>query len=142
MVHALHQIWRVTRSTVLDIRPLALSPLIYVRDRNGVDTFCGELTWCDDSGQHHIQSDAALARAISDGKFVVEAQDQFNWFDTFETTDELVEQVHDEWITWTVGEDAALKLMRVMETAGQGAIPYLRQGIGVRVLKKKTKKSE
>ena len=136
MVHALHETWRVTRSEVLDIRPLALSPLVFVRDRNGGDTFCGELKWCDDSGQHHIQSDTALARVVAEDKFIIAKEDRFDWYDTFETTDELVEQVHDDWLTWSVDEDTALKLMRAMKDSGRGATAFIRQGIGVRLLKK------
>lgn len=136
MVHALHETWRVTRSEVLDIRPLALAPLVFVRDRNGGSTFCGELKWCDDSGQHHIQSDTALARVIADNKFVITQEDRFDWHDTFNTADELVEQVHDDWLTWTVDEDTALKLMRTMKDSGRGAVAFIKQGIGVRLLKK------
>ncbi len=135
MVHALHETWRVTRSEVLDIRPLALAPLVFVRDRNGGSTFCGELKWCDDSGQHHIQSDTALARVIADNKFVITKEDRFDWYDTFNTADELVEQVHDDWLTWTVDEDTALKLMRTMKDSGRSAVAFIKQGIGVRLLK-------
>ena len=136
MVHALHETWRVTRDEVFDIRPHVFAPLIYVRDRNGGEAFCGELTWCDDSGQHHIQSDAALARVIAVGKFVIAKEDHFDWFETFDTADELVEQVHDDWITWTVDEDVALRLMRAMKDSGRGAKAFIKQGIGVRLLKR------
>jgi hypothetical protein len=135
MVHALHETWRVTQSAVVDIRPLALSPLVFVRERNGGDIFCGELQWCDESGQHHIQSDTALARVLSDNKLVVVKEDRFDWYDTFETADALVEQVHDDWLTWTVDEDTALKLMRAMKESGRGATAFIKQGIGVRMLK-------
>jgi len=135
MVHALHETWRVTRSEVLDIRPLALAPLVFVRDRNGSEVFCGELQWCDDSGQHHVQSDTALARVIADNKFLIAKEDRFDWYDTFETADALVEQVHDDWLTWTVDEDTGLKLARVVKDLGRGAVPFIKQGIGVRLLK-------
>ena len=135
MVHALHETWRVSRNEVLDIRPLALSPLVYVRDRNGGDTFCGELKWHDDSGQHHIQSDEALATIVAEGKLIIVQEDRFDWYDTFDTADELVEHVHDDWLTWVVDEDTALKLMRAMKESGRGATAFIRQGIGVRLLK-------
>jgi len=135
MVHALHETWRVTRSEVLDIRPLALAPLVFVRDRNGSEVFCGELQWCDDSGQHHVQSDTALARVIADNKFLIAKEDRFDWYDTFETADALVEQVHDDWLTWTVDEDTGLKLARVVKDLGRGAVPFIKQGIRVRLLK-------
>ena len=135
MVHALHETWRVTRSEVLDIRPLALAVSLCSRSKRRRH-LCGELKWCDDSGQHHIQSDTALARVVAEDKFIIAKEDRFDWYDTFETTDELVEQVHDDWLTWSVDEDTALKLMRAMKDSGRGATAFIKQGIGVRLLKK------
>jgi hypothetical protein len=136
MVHALKETWRVSGAHLLDIRPRLGEPQVIVRDRDGRDTICGGLHWNGDDPEGHPHAEAALSRVVAEGLFTVIAEKQFDWIDAFESVDELVESVGEEWESRNLGEEAALKLMRTMETAGRGAVPFIRQPIGIRLLKK------
>ena len=136
MVHALQETWRVTHVHVLDVRPRVGEPQVIVRDRDGWDTICGGLHWNGDDPEGHPHAEAALARVIAEGKFVVAAEKEFDWIDSYESVDELVESINDDWVSRGLGEETALKLMRAMETAGRGATPFIRQQVGMRLLRK------
>ncbi len=136
MVHALKETWRVSRAHLLDIRPRLGEPQVIVRDRNGRDTICGGLHWNGDDPEGHPLAEAALSQVIAEGLFTIVAEKQFDWIDAYESVDELVEAINEEWESRSLGEEAALKLMRAMEAAGRGAVPFIRQPIGIRLLKK------
>lgn len=140
MVHALKETWRVTRAHVLDIRPLVGAPKVFVSDaRHGAkrsETLCGSLRPCSAEADMHAKADAAVDRVAAEGWFTTAAMQTFEWTDWFDSADELVEAVHEEWESWAVEEDTALKLMHTMERAGRGAAA-IRQSIGVRLLKKR-----
>lgn len=140
MVHALKETWRVSGAHLLDIRPRLGEPQVIVRDRDRRDTICGGLHWNggrqDSGAEGHPHAEAALSQVIAEGIFTVVAEKQFDWIDAYESVDELVEAVNEEWESRSLGEEAALKLMRTMEAAGRGAVPFIRQPIGLRLLKK------
>ena len=76
----------------------------------------------------------AAVQAVLDQKlFEVESAGSFEWLDSFDSTEELVERVEEDWDNWTVGEETALRLVKLMES---GAAPFIRQGIQAQVLKK------
>jgi hypothetical protein len=136
MVHALKEIWRVTRVHVLDIRPRPGEPQVIVRDRNGRDTICGGLHWNGGDPEGHPHAEGALSQVIAEGWFTIAAEEQFDWIDAFESVDELVESISEEWESRNLGEETALKLVRAVEAAGRGATPFIRQPIGIRLLQK------
>ncbi len=136
MVHALDETWRVTRAHVLDVRPRVGEPQVMVRDRHGRETVCGGLHWNGADPEGHFHADTALARVIAAGKFAAVAEKQFDWIDAYESVDELAESISDDWVSRELGEETALKVMRTLETAGRGAAPFIRQQIGIRLLKK------
>lgn len=140
MVHALKETWRVSRAHLLDIRPRLGEPQVIVRGRDERDTVCGGLHWNggrqDSGAEGHPHAEAALSQVIAEGMFTVVAEKQFDWIDVFESVEELVESVAEDWESRALGEEAALKLMRAMEAAGRGAVPFIRQPIGLRLLKK------
>jgi len=136
MVHALKEAWRVSRSTVLDIRPLVNAPQIWVKDRAGREANCGALVRRATAPENHAGATEALAQALSAGWFTRVAAQQFDWVDAFEDADSLVDEVTEEWDNWLIDEDTALTLVRALDRAGRGARPFIRQGIGAQVLKK------
>ncbi len=136
MVHALKETWRVTGAHLLDVRPRPGEPQVIARDRNGRDTICGGLHWNGGGPEGHPRAEAALSQVIAEGLFTIVVEKQFDWIDAYESVDELVEAVNEEWESRSLGEEAALKLMRTMEAAGRGAVPFIRQPIGIRLLKK------
>jgi len=136
MVHALQETWRVTRSTVLDIRPIVDAPRIGVKDRVGQEKDCGSLKWSGGGPERHAEATAAVSRVVEEGSFTIGAARQFEWVDSFEDVDELVATVAEDWESWSIDEDASLCLMQAMEKGGRGAVPLIRQGIRAQVLKK------
>ncbi|MBI3244135.1 MAG: hypothetical protein HYZ49_17780 [Chloroflexi bacterium] len=136
MVHALNESWRVARAHVLDVRPRVGEPQVLVRDKNGRETICGGLPWNGGDPEGHPPAEIALSRVVAAGKFTVLAETQFDWIDSYGSADELAESVSDDWVSRELSEETALKLMRVMEEAGPGAMPFIRQPIGIRLLKK------
>ena len=136
MVHALTEAARVAQTTVLDIRPLLEPPEIWVRNRAGADARCGGLQRKPDAPPSHVSAAKAVARAVNDSLFTIEKVERFEWIDVYESIDELIEEVAEEWENWLIEEDVSLKLVREMERAGRGAQPFIRQGIQAQVLKK------
>ena len=136
MVHALTEAARVAQTTVLDIRPLIEPPEIWVRDQAGADTRCGGLQRKPDAPPSHISAANAMAQVVAEGLFAIEKVERFEWIDVYESLDELIEAVAEEWENWLIEEDVSLKLVREMERAGRGAQPFIRQGIQAQVLKK------
>jgi hypothetical protein len=136
MVHALKEAWRVTRSTLLDIRPMIEPPSVWVRDRAGRDAACGGLLWKGGEPYLHGSANAALAAVVEQGLFTVEVSRQFEWFDLFENLDEMVETVAEEWDNWSLDEDTSLNVMRALEASGRGATLYVKQNIQAQVLRK------
>ena len=135
MVHALQETWRVTRSAVLDVRPIVGDPQVIVRDRNGSETACGGLRWDSSDPEGHPEADAALARALAEGWFAVDASRRFDWVDVFKSADELAETIHEEWER-DMDEETTLRLMHGMRRAGRGAEAMIRQAIRVQLLRK------
>jgi hypothetical protein len=135
MVHALQETWRVTRSAVLDVRPIVGEPQVIVRDRNGSETVCGGLRWDSPDPEGHPEADAALAQALAEGWFAVAASRQFDWVDVFKSADELAETIHEEWER-DMDEETTLRLMRGMRQAGRGAEAVIRQAIRIQLLRK------
>lgn len=136
MVHALKETWRMTRSTVLDIRPIVDAPRIGVKDRAEQERDCGGLKWSSGGPQSHAEAAAAVSRVVEAGLFTIGAARQFEWVDSFEDVDELVAAVAEDWESWSIDEDASLCLMQAMEKGGRGTAPFIRQGIRAQVLKK------
>jgi SAM-dependent methyltransferase len=134
---ALRECWRVAASAVLDIRPLADAPQVWVRNRAGQDAACGELSRRPGGPRHyHAEATAAVERAVLDGWFTVDTARHFDWIDTYEDAGELVASVEEDWEDWIVGEDTSLALLAALDQAGRGAIPFTRQGIQAQILRK------
>jgi len=135
MVHALNEAWRVARAEVLDIRPLIGEPQVIVRDRHGREWACGGLFWNGGDPEGHPEADEALRRVLAEDRFKIESETRFDWIDEYESAEELVESVDEDWTSRSINEDTALKLAQAMEEAG--TTPFIRQPIGVRLLIKK-----
>ena len=133
MVHALREAARVTRSVVVDIRPRVEPPQVWVRTRTGAEALCGGLVWKGGPVYIHLAANEAVQAALDQKLFEVESAGSFEWLDSFDSTEELVELVEEDWDNWTVGEETALRLVKLMES---GAGPFIRQGIQAQVLKK------
>lgn len=133
MVHALHEAARVARSVVVDIRPRVEPPEVWVRTLAGQEVSCGGLVWKGGEVYVHRAANEAVRTALADGLFVSAATGSFEWLDQFESIEELVEMVEEDWDNWTVGEDTALRLVKVGQP---GAVPFIRQGIQLQVLRK------
>ena len=137
MVHALTEAARVAQTTVLDIRPLIEPPEIWVRDqRAGAEARCGALQRKPDAPPSHVSAANAVARVVAEGLFTIEKIERFEWIDVYESIDELIEEVAEEWENWLIEEEVSLKLVRELERAGRGAQPFIRQDIQAQVLKK------
>lgn len=136
MVHALKEAWRVTRAEVLDIRPLVGEPQVIVRDRRGRDWACGGLHWDGGDPEGHPEAEEAVMRVVAEGRFKIESTAQFDWIDEYESADELIESVEEDWASRGISEDTALQLARSIADAGLGAAPFIRQPVGVRLLRK------
>jgi len=136
MVHALEEAWRVAQSTLLDIRPVVEPPVVWVRDRAGREIECGDLLWKGGEPHTHRSANAALATAVEQGLFVVEASRQFEWFDVFDNIDEMVETITEEWENWSLDEATSLRVMKVLEASGRGTALFVKQGVQVQVLRK------
>lgn len=134
MVHALLETARVTRSVVVDIRPRVEAPEVWVRTRTGAEVLCGALLWKGGEIYVHGAATEAVQTVITQGAFAIESTGSFEWIDQFESTDELVEIVEEDWDNWSVGEETALRLLNAMEP---GATLFVRQGIQVQVLRKR-----
>jgi hypothetical protein len=132
MVHALQEAGRVTRSMVVDIRPRAEPPEVWVRNQAGAEVLCGGLSWKGGEVYVHGSANEAVQSVLDRGLFKLELSDSFEWLDSFESTEALVESVEEDWDNWTVGEETALKLVKAL---GPGAEPFIRQGIQVQVLR-------
>lgn len=133
MVHALREAARVTRSVVVDIRPRVEPPQVWVRTRTGAEARCGGLVWKGRAVYIHRAANEAVQAVLDQKLFEVESAGSFEWLDSFDSTAELVELVEEDWDNWTVGEETALRLVKLMEP---GARPFIRQGIQAQVLKK------
>lgn len=134
-MHALREAVRVSRGTVLDIRATLPPPLVWVRNRAGQDINCGPVSRKTES-EHNLAANQAVGQALSDGWLMVADSRQFDWVDVYESGDELVEEVSDEWENWYIGEDLSIKLARALSDAGRGAVPFITQGVQAQVLKK------
>lgn len=131
---ALSEACRVSRGTLLDVRVTLSPPEIWVRNRARRDINCGPLTRQADM-DHNIAATQIMDWALREGWFTVAASRQFDWIDAYESGDELIAEVSDEWENWAVGEDASLCLARTLADAGRGAVPFIRQGVLAQVLK-------
>lgn len=131
---ALAEAMRVSRGTLLDVRVTMPPPEIWVRNRAGQDMNCGPLTRQADM-EHNIAATQTMEWALREGWFTVGASRQFDWIDAYESGDELVAEVSDEWENWIIGEDLSLRLARILADAGRGAIPFIRQGVLAQVLR-------
>jgi len=131
---ALSEARRVSRGTLLDLRVTLPPPEIWVRNRAGLDIECGPLTRQADM-QHNVAATQIMEWALREGWFTVAASRQFDWIDAYESSDELVAEVSDDWENWTIGEDVSLRLMRTLADAGRGAVPFIKQGVMAQVLK-------
>lgn len=136
MGHALRETWRVARSMVLDIRPAAEAPQVWVRDRAGRESLCGGLLWKGGEVHLHRAANEAVRQVLAESLFAVKAARQFDWVDAYENTDELIEDIADEWDNWGLDEDVSLRLVQTMERAGKGASPFVRQSIQAQLLQK------
>jgi SAM-dependent methyltransferase len=134
-MQALREAVRVSRETILDIRATLPPPLVWVRNRSGQDINCGPVSRKTES-EHNLTANEAVAQAIRDGWLTVTASRQFDWVDVYESGDELVGEVSDEWENWYIGEDLSIKLARALSDAGRGAVPFITQGVQAQVLKK------
>lgn len=136
MVHALREVWRAARSAVLDIRPTAESPVVWVRDRAGQETKCGDLHWKCGEAHAHRSANAAVEAVVAEGLFTLAEFRQFDWVDEFDDADDLVGTVADEWEHWSIEEDTSLRLVQTLKRAGRGAAPFIRQTIRAQMLRK------
>ena len=149
MVHALHEAWRVVRTAtnhanptpphtrgVLDIRPSTSEPMIYVRLHNGQEVRCGPVTCKDTSVDSHRNADQTTLRALSDGWFTLGAKRHFEWIDEYDTVDDLVTGVEEDWSAREVHQDVVLRLMQVMYDSMPNARALIKQRISVRLLHK------
>jgi len=126
----------VARWFVLDIRPVADEPEVWVRDRSGGETRCGGLTWVGDGPVGHAQASAAVDQILNEGWFAAPAPRRFEWVDVFDDADDLIECVSEEWEHRSVGEETSLRLVEALSRAGRGAAPFIRQGIQAQLLRK------
>jgi SAM-dependent methyltransferase len=141
-IPALREGWRVAASVVLDIRPVVDPPQVWVRDRAGHETACGELSRRPGGPRHyHAEARAALDRALAEGWFTLAEAHHFEWVDTYADAEELVASVEEDWEDWIVGEDTSLALIRALARAGRGAVPFTRQGIQAQLLRKVQERS-
>ena len=136
MVHALKEAWRAARAEVLDIRPLVGAPQVIVRDRRGRHWACGGLHWDGGDSEGHPEAEEAVMRVVAEGRFKIESAAHFDWIDEYESANELIESVEEDWASRGMGEDTALRLAQSLADAGPGAVPFIRQPIGVRLLRK------
>jgi SAM-dependent methyltransferase len=131
---ALTEALRVSRGTLLDVRVTVPPPEIWVRNRAGRDLKCGPLTRNADM-EHNIAATQITDWALHESWFTVAAAREFDWIDAYESGDELIAEVSDEWENWVVGEDASLRLARTLSDAGRGAVPFIKQGVLAQLLK-------
>lgn len=129
MVHALKESWRVVRRGLLDIRPSAAVPVVFVRYASGREVMCGGLSWQSDLPYSHERADEAVQRAVALGLFEVADRKSFDWVDEFATVDELVEAVEEEWPSWHIDEQSSLTLVNQWQQAGREATAHVRQSI-------------
>lgn len=133
---ALREAWRVARSTVLDIRAVLTPPEIWVRTNARGDLNCGPLTRREPHTHYNEEASQALDAALRDGWLRLVDRREFEWIDTYETVDEMIGEITDEWDSWIIEEDLALKTVRTFAEAGRGAIPFVRQGVHIQRLQK------
>ncbi len=131
---ALSEARRVSCGTLLDVRVTLPPPEIWVRNRAGRNINCGPLTRQADM-EHNIAATQIMDWALREGWFTVVAARQFDWIDAYESGDELVAEVSDDWENWIIGEDVSIRLARTLADAGRGAVPFIRQGVLAQVLK-------
>jgi hypothetical protein len=152
MGHALREARRVVRSTtnfasneppfiqgVLDVRPCTYDPVIYVRLANGQEVRCGPIAYEGTAVNRHRHAEQTTQKALSKGWFTEDAKRDFEWIDEYDTVDDLVTSVEEDWSSRILVEDVALRMMRIMDDALPGAQPVIRHWIGVRLLNKKTR---
>jgi len=133
---ALREAWRVAKTTVLDVRAVLAPPEIWVRTASKGDLNCGPLTRREPHTHYNEEASDALALALNQGLFALSDHREFDWIDTYETVDELIGEITDEWESWIIDEDLALRTVRTASEAGRGAIPFVRQGVQAQRLQK------
>lgn len=149
MVHALKEAWRVIRGEtnnfsngppyrrgLLDIRPRTSDPMIYVCLPGGREELCGPLTSTSTSVDKHSNAERAVKRAVDEGWFRLSAQRDFDWVDEYDTADDLVESIEEDWSSRSLEEDVALNLIKTMENCPPSTRALIKQRIGVRILQK------
>ncbi len=133
---ALREAWRVAKGIVLDIRAVLAPPEIWVRSTARGDLRCGPLTRREPHTHYNEEASQALTAAIQAGWFIPTERREFEWLDVYETVDEMVGEITDEWESWIIDEDLALKVVQTVADAGRGAVPFVRQGVQAQLLRK------
>lgn len=133
---ALREAYRVARASVLDIRAALAPPEILVRTQNRGDLLCGPLVRRVPHSHYNEEASVALEAALADGVFARRERREFDWIDVYENVDEMIGEITEEWESWIIDEDLALKTVRTFAEAGRGAIPFVRQGVQMQILQK------
>jgi SAM-dependent methyltransferase len=133
---ALSEAVRVASSAVLDIRAGVTPPAIFLRTQAGDDILCGPLKRTVGDTHSNEGASRVVAEAVKAGRLVVSAAQEFDWVDVYDTADEMVSEIAEEWQSWVIDEDTVLRLMRLLEMHGRGARPFVRQGIRAQLLRK------
>ncbi len=149
MGHALDETLRVVRPAlpslraggpwrrgVLDVRPRPDigAPQVVVRAPAGQMWPCGALISSEERLARHAAAERLITGRIASGKLQLLAQREFDWSDTYESADDLVEHVLNDWVSHTMPETVALTLAQRMADAPKRSVPMLRQPIGLRLL--------
>lgn len=131
---ALREAFRVARSVILDIRAVLDPPEMWLRDSHGRELRCGPLQRAPGDTHSNEGASLAVAGALEAGWLRLADYRDFVWLDVYETVDEMLSEITEEWQSWVVDEEVVLRLMRLAAEVGRGAIPYVRQGVRAQVL--------
>lgn len=131
---ALREALRVSTGLVLDIRAVLAPPEIWIRTQNNGDLNCGPLTKREPHTHYNEEASQIVNAALTEGWLRLEDRREFEWIDVYETVDELIGEITDEWESWIIEEDLALKTVNTFAQAGRGAVPFVRQGVQAQLL--------